>query len=571
MTSVHKDLFLRLCAPVFWMIVLFALWVDPAWAQAFNNTVDNLAENTVESVNETPALLTGVGYLLAIILAVQGIFKLKDHVESPNQNPIRVPLIRFVAAGCLVATPIIYDAMETLINGGTVDEGFDHSGFSFSTILDSVSGVLGGIGNVLGDINGIFDRIIKGIENLPALITAMAYMAGIIAGFVGILKLKDHVENPDQNPLREAVIRFVIGGMLFAFPTVLNVIVNTVTGGNGVGVFGEFLALGGLANLAFSAYGGYNLQGFCNPLGSIGPGGTIGDIFCGSVLHTLTAPAFLNAMSYVIGLVLAFWGITKTRDHVLNPQQVKVTEPITRFIAAALFLCLPVAVGAIRSTITPFSSLAASLVPISFQDGGYNEGGGGILPPVGGGQNECDGLDGAMACFMGDIIAPLHIAMNFFTFVVGMIFIMIGISRLIKSAQDGPKGPGGLGTFMTFFTGGALISYNEFVRVFTMTFFSQFQTKTFAEMSYVDGMEQEEQDHVHTVISAVLKFMIIVGLISFIRGLFIVRSVAEGNGQASMMAGMTHIAGGALAINLGAVVNAVQTTLGLSQFGIQFS
>jgi hypothetical protein len=65
--------------------------------------------------------------------------------------------------------------------------------------------------------------------------------------------------------------------------------------------------------------------------------------------------------------------------------------------------------------------------------------------------------------------------------------------------------------------------------------------------------------------------MIIIGIISFIRGWFIIRDVAEGNQQASMMAGATHIIGGALAINLGPILAAVQNTLGITGVGLAIS
>ena len=64
--------------------------------------------------------------------------------------------------------------------------------------------------------------------------------------------------------------------------------------------------------------------------------------------------------------------------------------------------------------------------------------------------------------------------------------------------------------------------------------------------------------------------MTIVGLISFVRGIFIIRSVAEGSGQASIMAGVTHLVGGALAVNLGPLLAAVQWTLGITDYGIRF-
>jgi len=68
-----------------------------------------------------------------------------------------------------------------------------------------------------------------------------------------------------------------------------------------------------------------------------------------------------------------------------------------------------------------------------------------------------------------------------------------------------------------------------------------------------------------------LEFMIMVGLISFVRGIFIIREASEGGQQASIMAGVTHMVGGALAVNLGSLINAVEATLGITNYGIQFS
>ncbi|MGB0719875.1 MAG: hypothetical protein ACPGRX_05350, partial [Bdellovibrionales bacterium] len=183
------------------------------------------------------------------------------------------------------------------------------------------------------------------------------------------------------------------------------------------------------------------------------------------------------------------------------------------------------------------------------------------------------GLDDMLSCFINDIFGPIHVVMNFFAFVVGMIFIMIGISRLIKSAQEGAKGPGGFGTMMTFLTGGALISYNELMRAASTTFTSSPVTKTYAVLgsNISTGMTSDEKDAAYAVITAIIKFMILVGLISFVRGIFIVRNVAEGNQQASIMAGVTHLIGGALAVNLGPLLNAVQETLGLTGYGVSFT
>ena len=50
------------------------------------------------------------------------------------------------------------------------------------------------------------------------------------------------------------------------------------------------------------------------------------------------------------------------------------------------------------------------------------------------------------------------------------------------------------------------------------------------------------------------------------RGMFMLREVAEGGQNASMMATLTHIIGGTVAINIIPFLSAVQTTLGISGF-----
>ena len=181
--------------------------------------------------------------------------------------------------------------------------------------------------------------------------------------------------------------------------------------------------------------------------------------------------------------------------------------------------------------------------------------------------------DGMLACFTKDIFAPLSIVIRVFSVFAGMVLIMIGISRLTKSAQEGARGPGGLGTMMTFLTGGALVSYTQVLGAFTSSFFNIRGDEAGVNpvLQYTEGLSDGEIAHVTIVISAILQFMILIGLISFVRGIFIVRNVAEGDQQASMMAGLTHMVGGALAVNLGPLMNAVQSTLGITTYGIAFS
>lgn len=80
-------------------------------------TFSDVAKNINNSIDQLPGLITGLSYLIAIILGVLGIMKIKDHVENPGQTPLKEGAIRLAAGGALFALPIIMDAMLTTLSG----------------------------------------------------------------------------------------------------------------------------------------------------------------------------------------------------------------------------------------------------------------------------------------------------------------------------------------------------------------------------------------------------------------------------------------------------------------------
>lgn len=80
----------------------------------------------------------------------------------------------------------------------------------------------------------IAGNITTSIQDLPGLLTALSYMFGILLGVLGIMKIKDHVENPQQTPLKDGAIRLAAGGALFALPIIYDAMFNTVGTGAGV-------------------------------------------------------------------------------------------------------------------------------------------------------------------------------------------------------------------------------------------------------------------------------------------------------------------------------------------------
>lgn len=526
---------------------LFAIiFAHPALAQT---GAEDVAENIVDSSAELPGLVTAFCYLIGLVLGVSAVFKIKDHVDNPNQTPLRVGVVRSLAGGALFATPIVYEAALTTINGGTISL-FDIPGL----LANDMSAILGGVTALLSggtNFNALLDNIKVYSDEIPGLISAVAYLLALLLGVLGVLKIKDHVEDPDRTHLKEGVIRLLAAGALLGLQTLYEAMYTTIAG-DGVGWAAALSALTGATFLWSSETQSAECVG-----AALGLGVTLGDTVCNAWINSAALPAFLTGIAYVLGLIFGVWGVLKIRDHVLNPMQVSLWEGLSRLVAGGAFFALPPVVTAMYSTVTPVPLLAT----IAISNTTFNEN------PI---CTDTRSLDQAMACFMDDLLGPGHVALNFFSFVAGMIFIMIGISRLIKSAQEGARGPGGLGTVTTFVTGGLLISATTILRAVSTSLFSSPITSTFANLSYTTGMTATETQAAYNVISAVLKFMIVVGMISFVRGIFIMRDVAEGKQNASTMAGLTHIVGGALAVNLGPLINAVQMTLGITTWGVSF-
>lgn len=76
-------------------------------------------------------------------------------------------------------------------------------------------------------------NITESIESIPGLLTAVSYLMGLLLGVLGVLKIKDHVENPSNAKLSEGAIRLAAGGALFALPILFDAMFNTIDAGVG--------------------------------------------------------------------------------------------------------------------------------------------------------------------------------------------------------------------------------------------------------------------------------------------------------------------------------------------------
>lgn len=84
------------------------------------------------------------------------------------------------------------------------------------------------------NISSIAQNIVTSIQDLPSLISALSYLFGLLLAVLGVMKIKDHVENPTQTPLSHGAIRLAAGGGLFALPIITESMLNLVGDGTAV-------------------------------------------------------------------------------------------------------------------------------------------------------------------------------------------------------------------------------------------------------------------------------------------------------------------------------------------------
>ncbi|HBH26366.1 MAG TPA: hypothetical protein DDX54_03075 [Rhodospirillaceae bacterium] len=282
--------------------------------------------------------------------------------------------------------------------------------------------------------------------------------------------------------------------------------------------------------------------------------GSLGWAMCNIVQSLNTVPGVIAVIAYIAGLVFGVRAIFKLKKHVEKPDDVPMEEPIKWGLACGALLSLPFIINVVTVTLV---GPQGATNPLEYSE---------FL-----GSASSGGLDAVLVNFMTDIWGPAHTLIGAFAYLAALVLTLIALMRIIKDAQEGTKGPMGLGTITTLAIAGLLFSLDDILGIFAQSVFDDNVVTTAPLILYLAGADYSTIMHVTAVASAAIAFFWLIGLVAFIRGWFIIRDVAEGDQQASFMAGATHIIGGALCVNLGPLLNAVQITTGVWLDGVIFT
>ena len=264
-----------------------------------------------------------------------------------------------------------------------------------------------------------------------------------------------------------------------------------------------------------------------------------------------------SAIAWIVGAALGCIAIFKFKDHVDNPQQTPLSAGVKRMLAGGMLLSLPFSLQAMRGSLFGAQGVGSNSIMATGWTNvtSYSAG----------------GLDVIIVKFMDDIAGPIEGLLTAFSYLAGIALLLVGITRLTKRMEEGPRGPAGFGTIMTFIASGALFSFGDSLGAFTSSMFGDSSLMSQITVDPTIMTNAIEAERVQHVLEAVEVFVMIVGYIAFIRGWFVLKNFADGQQGATMAQGIVFLVGGTLAINLGELINALQISAGLTGTALTFS
>ncbi len=177
-------------------------------------------------------------------------------------------------------------------------------------------------------------------------------------------------------------------------------------------------------------------------------------------------------------------------------------------------------------------------------------------------------LDTMLANMVVNIAGPMCQLVYVGSYIFGIYLLIKALFKCIKYSDEGSKGQQKFsGIWGTFFIGALLIALPNAMNTIGNTLYGSGGLGDAASaassiLNYQTITDTDVQKKITRTYWAIMVFVQIVGLISFTRGLSILRSVTDGNTQVTSMAGLTHVFAGAIAWNLGQFVEVIYKTVG---------
>ena len=232
---------------IFFPVMAFA---DGTSSGGFSKVIDNIANQFI--ANSTMGFISVISYVVGCAFGFMGLRKLAASLEDPKQKA-HEGIIMLLVAGALCVLPFVINTiLDTLYSGVSMTGDYTTS---LLQIKDTAGGKTG--------LDTMFIKFVQAITpSLNRLAVAIAVLGGIVFIFIGTMRLVKISQQGPQAPLGfGTIMTFIVGGILIASPTMMNLMWETLdiknaqdyvlTVGSGSGKYAEMMSKAFTAAMVF--------------------------------------------------------------------------------------------------------------------------------------------------------------------------------------------------------------------------------------------------------------------------------------------------------------------------------
>ena len=173
-------------------------------------------------------------------------------------------------------------------------------------------------------------------------------------------------------------------------------------------------------------------------------------------------------------------------------------------------------------------------------------------------------LGQAMIALVSDLEPALLLLVAALCYLLALVAFAQGLLRLFKTSEDKFHAPSGTGTALCFLICIVMAALPSWLGAASESLFGTSAPAGTASLGY--GPKGADYD---ALLGAVFALVALVGLFAFMRGAFVLRAAADGRPEASAPRAFAHMGGGIAAWHLPAVIDALQTSLGIEVLSIR--
>ena len=167
-------------------------------------------------------------------------------------------------------------------------------------------------------------------------------------------------------------------------------------------------------------------------------------------------------------------------------------------------------------------------------------------------------VGGALVRAVEDMDSAVYALIRLALYLLALLAFVQGCLRLLRRANGGPGGESLWGAAVSFAIAAVFVAIPEVLTGAGETFFGK-ETAVSATLGY-GGREANYEP----LLQAVAWIVRMIGLLSFARGMYVLRGASDGVPGATVSGAAMHLVGGAMAWHILLLLRAVQETFGIS-------